>query len=122
MDVDSLISLCSAMGITLTPLPSGKLRALGAEVIPDRIRTEIKTHKLKIIAILEHKQEFHKAVDRHRPRPYLTQNGELIIPMDAAPQYHWWAGGQSLRTTLLELKAPPEVVGRYIEPETTTQH
>ncbi|SRR5712692_7407516 len=44
-------------------------------------------------------------------RPYLNDRGELIIPFDCDPRYHWWADGQSVAQTLAELNAPPEVWG-----------
>jgi len=47
-------------------------------------------------------------------KPYLTETGELIIPSDAPVEYKWWDGGQSVKETLEELKAPEEVVHRYI--------
>ena len=46
--------------------------------------------------------------------PYLTETGELIIPSDAPAKYKWWDGGQSIKETLEELKAPEDVVHRYI--------
>jgi hypothetical protein len=38
-------------------------------------------------------------------RPYLTPGGDLVIPFDSDPKYHWWKGGQSVKTTIAELKA-----------------
>jgi len=43
------------------------------------------------------------------PRPYLTDTGELIVPADALPQYHW----QPIADTLRELNAPPNVWRTY---------
>jgi len=51
--------------------------------------------------------------------PCINDRGELVIPYDSDPKYHWWAAGQSLRETLRELGAPPEVVGRYIDTDLT---
>ncbi len=47
--------------------------------------------------------------------PYLTETGELIILSDAAIEYRWWNGGQSVKKTLEELNAPEEVMDRYID-------
>ena len=47
--------------------------------------------------------------------PYLTPAGDLYIPFDAPPRFHWWLpGGQPLRTTLAELDAPTSAVARYV--------
>ncbi|WP_457573182.1 primase-helicase zinc-binding domain-containing protein [Desulfolithobacter sp.] len=43
-------------------------------------------------------------------------DGVLRIPFDCAPKHRWWAGGQSIFETLLELDAPDEVIEKYISP------
>ena len=43
------------------------------------------------------------------PRPYINSSGELVIPLNAPPQYHWRRITESLR----ELDAPPTVWSRY---------
>jgi len=48
-------------------------------------------------------------------RPYLTTQGELILPCDCAPRYRYWAAGQSVAATLWELNGPPEVWRRYTD-------
>lgn len=41
------------------------------------------------------------------PTPYLTEEGELRIPLNTLPRFRWWQeGGQSVWTTLAELGAP----------------
>ena len=35
--------------------------------------------------------------------PYITQNGELVIPYNSPPKYRWWEGGQSIAESLAEL-------------------
>jgi hypothetical protein len=52
-------------------------------------------------------------VDAEATAPYLNHRGELIIAFAGDPQYHWWAGGQSIATTLEELHASAEVRQRY---------
>ena len=37
--------------------------------------------------------------------PYLTPGGDLVIPFDSDPKYHWWKSGQSVKATIAELKA-----------------
>ena len=48
-----------------------------------------------------------EAAEPGRPlrRPYLTPGGDLMIPFDSDPKYHWWKGGQSVKATIAELKA-----------------
>src|SRR5205809_853818 len=70
------------------------LLARPLSVIPPELREAMRAHKLALLAL---------------PRPSL-RNGELVIPADAAPQYHW----QPLRVTLEELGASPEVMARYV--------
>ena len=36
--------------------------------------------------------------------PYLTPTGDLVIPFDSDPKYHWWkTGGQSVASTRAEI-------------------
>ena len=47
------------------------------------------------------------------PQPFIV-NDELRIPTNCNPKYKWWAGGQSILDTLLELKAPDSTIEKYI--------
>ncbi len=40
----------------------------------------------------------------HEPLPFLTAGGDLSIPFDSPERYHWWRGGQSVATTLAEVR------------------
>ena len=47
-------------------------------------------------------------------RSYLTEAGELIIPIDVPARYHYWKEGSlTLAKILAELNASPEIVARY---------
>ena len=46
-------------------------------------------------------------------KPYL-RNNELIIPTGSADKYRWWADGQSIFLTLLELNAPDNAIEKYV--------
>lgn len=35
--------------------------------------------------------------------PYITHNGDLVIPFECDPKYHWWNSGQSIEETRKEL-------------------
>lgn len=37
-------------------------------------------------------------------KPYLNDNGDLVIPFDSDPRFHWWNGGKSARRTREELR------------------
>ena len=37
--------------------------------------------------------------------PYVTAGGDLVIPFDSDPKYHWWKGGQSVEKTRAEALA-----------------
>lgn len=51
-------------------------------------------------------------------QPYINAKGELVVPFNSDPKYHWWRqGSQGLFETLRELKAPDEVVRRYVKIE-----
>lgn len=57
--------------------------------------------------------------DSHVPphgweKPYINQAGELIIPRESHPRYHWFASGQSIMDTLRELNAPQEIMDKYV--------
>lgn len=50
--------------------------------------------------------------------PYIDAKGRLRIPFNADPRFHWWKQcGQSLLDTLRELKAPEDVVRKYVRLE-----
>lgn len=53
--------------------------------------------------------------------PHINARGEIIIPFECDPKYHWWAGGQSIRETLRELHASAEVLARYLESDLTVR-
>lgn len=46
--------------------------------------------------------------------PYLKNDTELVIPLNSPDKYRWWAGGQSILDTLLELNAPDKTIDKYI--------
>ncbi len=48
-------------------------------------------------------------------KPYITEEGDLVIPEDADPRYYYWAScGQSLYQTLRELNVSEEIWNRYV--------
>ena len=48
-------------------------------------------------------------------RPFIDRHGDLVIPFESNPRYHWWrGGGQSILDTLLELGAQEDILDRYV--------
>lgn len=49
-------------------------------------------------------------------KPFVTDEGVLVIPEDCEDKYKWWAeGGQGLAETLKELKVSKSVWMRYVD-------
>jgi len=52
---------------------------------------------------------------RFRP-PYIDNDGDLIVPYDSDPKYHYWKPcGQSIFETLRELNVSEEVWKKYVQ-------
>lgn len=48
--------------------------------------------------------------------PYIAEDGDLVIPYDSDPKYHYWKPcGQSIFETLRELNVSEEVWKRYVQ-------
>ena len=43
----------------------------------------------------------------------------MVIPLNAPDKYRWWAGGQSIFDTLLQLNASDTLIEQHIGPITT---
>ena len=56
--------------------------------------------------------------------PYMSGWGDLVIPFNSDPKYHWWNSGQSIKQTIKELGMPDSVIRRYgcILPNKKTIH
>lgn len=101
MVAETLLTRCRDLGLTLALGPDGKLRISPRGVLPAELRENLKQYKAEVLALLVQQSS--------RPRPFINDRGELIIPFESDPRYHWWKlGGQSLAATLAELNASPE--------------
>jgi len=107
MTAYQLLTDLQRQGINLRPLPDGKLEVRPASRLTEPLREELRRRKGEVLRLLTPQSA--------SPRPYLNQRGELIIPFDSNPRYHYWAGGQSIAATMRELNAPPEVWRRYTD-------
>jgi hypothetical protein len=105
MTAIELLSDLERQGFTLIPLPEGKLAVKPADRITDDLRQHIRQRKNEVVALLT--------------RPHISARGELIIPLNSDPKYHWWAGGQLILETLRELGASPDVIARYVDSDFT---
>jgi len=47
-------------------------------------------------------------------KPYIQDGSELVVPANTSDKYRWWAGGQSIFETLLELNAPDGLIDKHI--------
>ncbi len=72
-----------------------------------QIFSQLKEQKAEIISLLQKQTRYSK--------PYIDMNGDLIIPLDCEPRFKWWAGGQSIHKTLLELGASDKTISRYCD-------
>src|SRR5262245_47707252 len=104
--VQTLLTRCRGLGAEFTATIGGKLKVRAPTPLPKALWEELKCHKTEVLALLEQQ--------RH---PSINDRGELLIPLDSHPRYHWWAGGQSLYVTLCELDAPPAVIAKYVKPD-----
>ncbi|MBU1001699.1 MAG: hypothetical protein KKE73_04175 [Proteobacteria bacterium] len=46
-------------------------------------------------------------------KPYVAEDGNLVIPKQCADEYRWWDGGKKLTQILVELKVSKSVWQRY---------
>lgn len=46
---------------------------------------------------------------------YIDNSGNIIVPFNADPKYHFWNGGQSLSVTLQEVNAKEDLWNKYFE-------
>jgi len=47
--------------------------------------------------------------------PYIDTSGNIIVPFNADPKYHFWNGGQHLSKTMQEINAPEDVWRKHME-------
>jgi hypothetical protein len=97
--ITDLIERLKGLGYSLS-LDGEKVRFRYAEAVepPEEAKAlldAVREHKAEVVAYLE------RAVPR--PLPYLDESGDLVIPFNSDPHYHWWAGGQSVEETMREI-------------------
>ena len=50
-----------------------------------------------------------------KQNPYIDENGNVIIPFNSDPQYHFWKGGQQLSLTLKEMNVAEDLWKKHSE-------
>jgi hypothetical protein len=85
------------------------LRACRAAVISDGNTVRITATVGARTTELSHAVQEHKDALKELPRPFVTPSGDLIIPWNAAPQYHW----QPLSVTMLEAGVSEQIWRKY---------
>ncbi len=48
-------------------------------------------------------------------KPYIDDNGTIVIPFNIDKKYHFWNGGQHLSKTMQELNVPEDIWHKHIE-------
>lgn len=99
MSASSIIFKAKRLGVVIT-IKDNALSVRGQKTIVDSMQSEILDHKPELLAYLDR-------------RPYIDRRGDLIIPFESNPKYHYWADGQELFQTLMELKVCKEIWNRY---------
>lgn len=47
--------------------------------------------------------------------PYIDHSGNVVVPFNADPKYHFWNGGQSLAATLAEINVTESIWKKHTE-------
>lgn len=110
MNTEAIMERVRQLGVVISLSPPDTIRITGKESAVVTIKPVIREHKGAILALLRRED------GRGKEQPYIDGSGLLRIPLDCKHRYKWWDGGQSILDTLLELKAPCEVIARYIDP------
>ena len=104
-----IIEKAEKAGLALVVNPStGKVKVRGERKMVEELIPLIRDNKAGLINLL---LQTPVALDQARPS---IVNGELRIPMNCEQKYKWWAVGQSVFDTLLELNAPDSTIENYI--------
>ena len=107
MTPEMILQRANADGVVLTVTPAGGIKASGDQERGNNLAPLLREHKVEILPLLQ------RIVDgRDYPKPFII-NDELRIPGNCHPKYKWWAGGQSVITTLLDLEASDNIIERY---------
>lgn len=122
MKAEELVARAESLGTALR-ISEGRLEAKDMDKLDRETRNLLKTQEQEIILILCEKNP--EITIPEFPKPYLTEKGELVIPVRCHPRYKYWQRGckftwqpvndsLSLKEILLELRASEEVLKRYL--------
>jgi hypothetical protein len=95
-------------GFTLGIAGDGGLSVMPASHLTDEDRTILRAYRTELLWRLKHPDGDPDAPIWRPPStpPFIDDNGDLIIPLDAPEKYRYWQGGQSVEARLKELNAP----------------
>jgi len=51
----------------------------------------------------------------NQDKPYIDENGTIVIPFSIDQKYHFWNGGQPLSATMQEINAPEDIWRKYLK-------
>ena len=108
MTTEWLLESARQKGVSVR-LEGGELKVSGPSDAVRGILPELKAHKREIVDLLESQEAGYS-------QPAII-DGELRIPLNCPQRYRWWAGGQTVYATLLELGASDEVIEKYVGPD-----
>jgi len=91
MSLDSYMSALMAKGIAVSLRQNQLKLEYPPGILTDQIRQYLKNNKQSIIDHLRGKD--------NKPLPRINKGGDLIIPFDSDPKFHWWNGGMSAKET-----------------------
>lgn len=95
MTAKSLLKKLRGAGFTFWLDEGGQVRIKGAESLSQNMIEVLKSNKPDLIQLLEDES----------PSPCVTHFGDLVIPFESDPRYHWWKpGGRKPSEVLEELK------------------
>ncbi len=107
MTPEMILQRANADGVVITITPAGGIKASGDQDRVNRLVPLIRDHKVGILHLLQ------RTVDgQDYSKPFIV-NDELRIPGNCHPRYRWWAEGQTVMATLLELEGSDNIIERY---------
>jgi len=122
MKTEELLDQLANQGVSFR-MNEGRLEVKDLDKLDRELSELLKNTELEIIRYLCEQSPGMTIQDF--PKPYLTGEGELVIPMGCHPRYKYWQRGckstwqpvndsLSLKEILLELRASEEVMRRYV--------
>lgn len=107
MTPEMILQKANVAGVMLTITPAGSLKARGGQARVKQLIPYLAEYKSEILRLIQQASDI-----QDYSKPYMDKD-ELRIPSNCHPKYKWWADGQTVLATLVELKATSDIVSRY---------